>query len=78
MITSLVDLLFGCWHSNYSFPLTPRRPNSIAAAQLTGTYTTCLDCGKERPYCLDTMRVLPMPRRPYPVAAVPVASKQRP
>lgn len=58
MIANLMDILFGCWHSNYSFPITakagPRRP----AAQLTGTYVACLECGKEFPYDWKQMRVL--------------------
>lgn len=52
-------MLFGCWHKNYSFPITAkigsRRPS---AAQATGTYVVCLDCGKEFGYDWKKMRVV--------------------
>jgi hypothetical protein len=58
-MASIVDMLFGCWHKNYSFPITnkPGQRRS-AAASLTGTYVVCLDCGKEFPYDWTTMKVL--------------------
>jgi len=59
MIAQLVDTLFGCRHSRYSFPVTirgaARRPQ---AATLTGTYVACLDCGKEFPYDWKEMKVI--------------------
>jgi hypothetical protein len=58
MIADLMDVLFGCWHSNYSFPLTAKTGNRAAAAQATGTYVVCLDCGKEFPYDWKTMKVV--------------------
>ena len=58
MIADLMDLLFGCWHSNYSFPLTAKTGNRATAAQATGTYVVCLDCGKEFPYDWKTMKVV--------------------
>lgn len=62
MITKLFDSLFGCWHSNYSFPISVRPgPNRNAAASLTGIYVACLDCGKEFPYDWQEMKVLEMP-----------------
>ena len=59
MITSLADVLFGCWHKNYSFPITskPGKPRSEAAS-VTGTYVVCLDCGKEFPYDWQRMKVV--------------------
>jgi hypothetical protein len=64
MIAKLVDVLFGCWHSRYSFPVTirgaKRRPQ---AAALTGTYVVCLDCGKEFPYDWQEMKVITSPER---------------
>lgn len=59
MVARFIDALFGCWHSNYSFPITVRpglRRNKAAA--LTGTYVVCLDCGKEFAYDWDEMRVV--------------------
>jgi len=59
MITSLVDMFFGCWHRNYSFPITSRKgQRRTGAAALTGTYVVCLDCGKEFPYDWQEMKVL--------------------
>jgi len=59
MITTLVDALFGCWHKNYSFPITARRgERRSAAAAVTGTYVVCLDCGKEFPYSWQEMKVV--------------------
>jgi hypothetical protein len=55
---SLVDLIFGCWHRNYSFPITARGTRRTAAAAETGTYVVCLDCGKEFPYDWQQMKVL--------------------
>ena len=59
MIASLVDMFFGCWHKNYSFPITTKKgQRRSGAASLTGTYVVCLDCGKEFPYDWQEMRVL--------------------
>ena len=58
-MASFVDMLFGCWHKNYSFPMSARAgERRSAAAQLTGTYVVCLDCGKEFAYDWKEMKVL--------------------
>jgi hypothetical protein len=58
-MAKLLDILFGCWHENYSFPVTIRRGERRApAASVTGTYVVCLDCGKEFPYDWNEMRVV--------------------
>jgi len=58
-MTKLIDVIFGCRHSRYSFPVTirgsARRPQ---AGALTGTYVACLDCGREFPYDWQEMRVI--------------------
>lgn len=59
-IEAIINFLFGCHHSHYSFPVTIRgagrsRPQ---AAALTGTYVACLDCGKEFPYDWQDMKVI--------------------
>jgi hypothetical protein len=63
-IAKLIDALFGCRHSHYSFPVTirgkARRPQ---AASLTGTYVACLDCGKEFPYDWQEMSVITSPKQ---------------
>jgi hypothetical protein len=59
MLSKLVDSVFGCWHSHYSFPITIRaRSRRSPAAAVTGTYVVCLDCGKELPYDWKEMKVL--------------------
>jgi hypothetical protein len=59
MISKIVDLLFGCWHRNYSFPLTSKPGHRRSeAALVTGTYVVCLDCGRELPYDWREMRVV--------------------
>jgi hypothetical protein len=59
MIEALIDTLFGCRHSNYSFPITVRpRSRRNSAASLTGTYVACLDCGREFPYDWQEMKVI--------------------
>jgi len=59
MVAKFIDALFGCWHNNYSFPITVR-PGSRRnkAASLTGTYVVCLDCGKEFAYDWNEMKVV--------------------
>ena len=58
MITKLVDAVFGCWHSNYSFPITTKPAlRRTAAAAITGTYVVCLDCGTELPYDWSEMHI---------------------
>jgi len=64
MIERLVDVLFGCKHSRYSFPVTIRRAQRRPqAAALTGTYVVCLDCGKEFAYDWQQMKVITSPAR---------------
>jgi hypothetical protein len=58
MFTGLMDLLFGCWHTRYSFPITARPGHRSRAARATGTYVVCLDCGHEFAYSWDLMRVV--------------------
>ena len=58
MLSKLMDTLFGCWHSHYSFPITVRSSTRSQAAAVTGTYVVCLDCGKELPYDWQEMRIL--------------------
>lgn len=59
-MVDLFDMLFGCWHKHYSFPITAKKGQASTshAANVTGTYVVCLDCGKEFPYDWKEMRVL--------------------
>jgi hypothetical protein len=69
MIANVMDMLFGCWHSNYSFPLTAKPGAKRGAAAVTGTYVVCLECGKEFPYDWKTMRVVGASRKQKQAAA---------
>ena len=60
MLAGFFDVLFGCTHKRYSFPITSKLGQRRAsAAMATGTYVVCLDCGKEFAYDWDLMKVLP-------------------
>lgn len=64
LIDALIEFLFGCRHSRYSFPVTIRRAvRRPQAAALTGTYVACLECGKEFPYDWNEMKVITSPER---------------
>jgi hypothetical protein len=59
MMAKLFDVVFGCRHDRYSFPVTIRgRAHRPQAAALTGTYVACLECGKEFPYDWQEMKVI--------------------
>ena len=60
MIGQIFDAVFGCWHSQYSFPITTvsRGTRRNSAAAVTGTYVVCLECGKEMPYDWQKMKVV--------------------
>ena len=59
MLSKLMNAMFGCWHSRYSFPITIRSGKRYsAAASVTGTYVVCLDCGKELPYDWREMKIM--------------------
>lgn len=69
MLANVFDMLFGCWHKNYSFPITTKRNGSNLGTK--GTYVVCLDCGKEFPYDWNTMKVLAA--EPERASSVPLA-----
>ena len=59
MFARFLDLVFGCTHSRYSFPITlKKRGARSGAALVTGTYVVCLKCGKEMPYDWNEMRIV--------------------
>jgi len=80
MIINFMDMLFGCWHNNYSFPISTRSGQRRSeAAHATGTYVVCLDCGKEFPYDWKQMKVVSRLPEASPAMVhetVPMASKQ--
>ena len=74
-MTSMFDVLFGCWHKNYSFPITSRPGTRRSrAASVTGTYVVCLDCGREFAYDWEQMKVISENDK---VRAAAVAAEQR-
>ncbi len=54
----LLDLLFGCSHRHYSFPITTRTGQRRGRPGKKSTYIVCLDCGKQFPYDWDQMRIV--------------------
>ncbi len=59
MIFNFLDMVFGCWHKNYSFPITAKgNARRSSAASVTGTYVVCLDCGKEFAYDWAGMKLV--------------------
>lgn len=79
MMINLLDMLFGCWHNNYSFPISTRSGQRRSeAAQATGTYVVCLDCGKEFGYDWKQMKVVNglRPSTSMVEASSPLVSKQ--
>jgi RNase P subunit RPR2 len=57
MFSKLMDAMFGCRHSRYSFPLTVRA-GSRRTSQRSGTYVACLDCGREFRYDWQEMKIV--------------------
>ena len=75
MFDALLNTLFGCSHSNTTFPFTPGRNlrSGNCSAQRHGTYVVCLDCGQEFRYDWTEMRIgEPVKARPY--ASAPVST----
>lgn len=70
MFSRILDAVFGCVHSHYSFPITVKRGKRNAAALVTGTYVVCLDCGKEMPYDWKQMKVVSAVAEPAPVTSL--------
>ena len=55
-----LNLMFGCAHKRFSFPITVRgaQKRSNEAASVTGTYVVCLECGHEFPYDWKQMKLV--------------------
>lgn len=53
---TLLEAIFGCRHTNYTFPLHTE----------VDTYVCCLECGKEFEYSWERMKVVG-PRLPWKV-----------
>ena len=60
MFTKFLNVLFGCRHNNYSFPMTIKPRVRCPGASHIGTYVVCLDCGKEMSYDWALMRIAKM------------------
>ena len=70
MFSRVLDVLFGCTHSRYSFPITLRKGSRSRAAFPTGTYVVCLDCGREMPYDWKQMKIVGKAPEMAPVASL--------
>lgn len=71
----ILDMLFGCWHKRLSFPISGKRgQRRPSAAQQTGTYVVCLDCGKEFAYDWQQMRIV-APQKEQDRAAASLEAK---
>ena len=57
MFDKLWDVMFGCRHARYSFPLTIRAGSRRASTGRMGTYVVCLDCGREFRYDWQEMHI---------------------
>lgn len=59
MLSKLIDAMFGCRHSRYSFPITVRTGSRrTQTGQRAGTYVACLDCGQEFRYDWREMKIV--------------------
>lgn len=77
MLQNIVEYLFGCSHKNYSFPITAKGAKRRSeAADVTGTYVVCLECGKEFPYDWREMKVVAMPAKKAATAAIGDTAEQ--
>jgi len=56
---TLIDLIFGCLHRNYTFPQTHRCPRTGGRRPM---HVVCLNCGAEATYDFGSMRPLWRPR----------------
>jgi hypothetical protein len=70
MFSRILDALWGCTHSHYSFPITVKKGKRSQASFLTGTYVVCLDCGKEFPYDWKQMKIVDAANERTPVASL--------
>jgi hypothetical protein len=70
MFARVLDSVFGCWHSRYSFPITIRETRSAARR----TYVVCLDCGKEFPYDWQRMKLVDSQTNSAPLVKKPAPS----
>ena len=69
MLSRIFDVLFGCTHNRYSFPITVKKGARSRAASVTGTYVVCLKCGKEMPYDWNEMRIVTLTDGRLPVVS---------
>jgi hypothetical protein len=56
-MAKLLDVLFGCSHKNYTFPIT-LRSGRRGGASASRTYVVCLDCGREFAYDWKQMKMV--------------------
>jgi len=70
MLRTVLNMFFGCSHSDTTFPITPGRKSQMSSTHRHGTYVVCLDCGQEFQYNWAEMRIGdPVRNRQYAPAA---------
>ena len=74
MLTKMINAVFGCRHSRYSFPITMRTNARRSTVARTGTYVVCLDCGREFAYDWQEMKVTAIPSKK--TSARPLLTKE--
>jgi len=80
-MSKLLDMLLSfCTHGRYTFPMRIKAgQHRSEAAEMTGIYVVCLDCGKELAYSWDEMKVVSASTRMRPHAPhVGLAGAQTP
>lgn len=60
LISKGLDVIFGCPHWNYSFPITINegKKTNYQAHVASGTYVVCHKCGRDLPYDWENMKVI--------------------
>ena len=73
------DVLFGCSHKRYTFPITVRHgQRSWELPSVRGTYVVCLDCGKEFGYDWKEMKIVYAPENQSQSVREPAAEVAKP
>jgi RNA polymerase subunit RPABC4/transcription elongation factor Spt4 len=72
----LLDVLFGCTHQHYTFPMSVRAGRFCrGVVKGTAAYVVCLDCGKEFAYDWERMQVVWRPARSAQAGSTTMAGR---
>jgi hypothetical protein len=79
LFSILFDILFGCRHRHYTFPMTTRPARNYFDIRLPSrTYVVCLDCAKQFPYDWEQMKVIWTPEKAAPHFGAPTLALLQP